>query len=837
MAVLQQNYTQRLAAITFFTLFFLLSSNALFSQGLPIKVLDGHTEEPLIGANIVNEDGSYLIITDVDGSARIRGVPLDEFLTISYIGFRDRRMTLKEIINNEGIILMQEIAIGLGVADIVVSSKAAERQGDIANKVIVIDAKKIALLNPQNSADLLQASGVFVQKSQMGGGSPIIRGFEANKLLIVVDGVRLNNAIYRNGHLQNVITIDNSMLERTEIIQGPSSVIYGSDALGGVMHFISKDPRLALQKGGQEVFDGSAYARYSSANNERAAHLDFNYGTQKLALLSSLTYSDFSDLRVGARGMKNYPGFGRKYFYAHQFLKPDGVYMDSVLTNPDPLNQLYTGYTQFDVLQKIKYQYNNELSFLVNFQYSTTSNVPRFDQLSLFSVEPSDINPGQNDTIPKFSRWDYGPQNRLFASFKARYVPKVNKLFDELDLIVSYQRLDEDRISRRFGKNITEHQEEDVYVAALNGDFVKIFNAGQTQKLLYGTEIVYNNVTSDAFNENIQTGVIDSRFALSRYPNGGSNMLSGSIYMNYRHSVSDRLTFMAGSRYTYTWLSSQFRTDSLVLILPFSEITISNGGLTGSLSASYNFAEGWHVDAVAATAFRSPNVDDYGKVRSNGGYVTFPNDSLSSEQSLNAEISLTKSIDRKFLISGTYFYTYLFDAIVRDNFSFNGESLYFIDGGFDTIQANVNAGRAYINGVSSSLQWNPLPNIQLKSTFNWVQGYNVSDEEPLAHIPPAYGQTSASWETNNFELTFLTRYNGWKRLKNYAPGGSDNLEDATVDGTPPWITYNLYFKWTISPKVTINLACENIADVHYRVFSSGVSAPGRNIIVTLRSTF
>ncbi|MGB0864701.1 MAG: TonB-dependent receptor [Saprospiraceae bacterium] len=837
MAVLQRNYIQRLAAITFFTLFFLLSSNVLFSQGLPIKILDGHTKSPLIGANVVNEDGSYFIVTDMDGSARIRGVPLDEFLTITYIGFRDRRMTLKEIIDNEGVILMQEIAIGLGSVDIVVSSKAAERQGDIANKVIVIDAKKIELLNPQNSADLLQASGVFVQRSQMGGGSPIIRGFEANKLLIVVDGVRLNNAIYRNGHLQNVITIDNSMLERTEIIQGPSSVIYGSDALGGVMHFISKDPRLALQKGGKEVFDGSAYARYSSANNERAAHLDFNYGTEKLALLSSLTYSDFSDLRVGARGMKDYPGFGRKNFYVNSILQPDGSYVDSVLTNPDPLKQLFTGYTQFDALQKIKYQYNDELSFLVNFQYSTTSNVPRFDQLNVYSIDTIDLDAQQFDSIPKFSRWDYGPQNRMFVSFKARYIPKVNKLFDEMDLIVSYQRLDEDRIKRRFGKNITEHQEEDVYVAAFNGDLVKIFNAGKTQKLLYGTEIVYNNVGSNAFNENIQTGVIDSRFALSRYPNGGSKMLSGSLYANYRHAFSDRFTFMAGSRYTYTWLSSQFRTDSLVLALPFSEITINNGGLTGSLSASYNFAKGWHLDAVAATAFRSPNVDDYGKVRSNGGYVTFPNDSLSSEKSLNFEVSLTKAIDKKFLISGTYFYTYLFDAIVRDNFSFNGQSTYFIDGGYDTIQANVNAGRAFINGVSSSFQWNPLPNIQLKSTFNWVTGYNVTANEPLAHIPPAYGQTSASWETNKFELTFLSRYNGWKRLESYAPGGSDNLEDATVDGTPPWITYNLYFKWNLSPKITLNVACENIADTHYRVFSSGVSAPGRNIIVTLRSTF
>ena len=96
----------------------------------------------------------------------------------------------------------------------------------------------------------------------MGGGSPNLRGFEANKVLIVVDGIRLNNAIFRSGHLQNVITIDPSIIDRTEIMFGPSSVMYGSDALGGVMHFYTQNPELSST--GEPLFKVNLASRLSS---------------------------------------------------------------------------------------------------------------------------------------------------------------------------------------------------------------------------------------------------------------------------------------------------------------------------------------------------------------------------------------------------------------------------------------------------------------------------------------------------------------------------------------------------------------------------------------------
>ena len=155
-----------------------------------------------------------------------------------------------------------------------------------------ISAKELSFTQSQTSADALSnLTNVFVQKSQMGGGSPVIRGFEASRILLVVDGVRMNNAIYRSGHLQNAISVDASSLSQMEVIYGPGSLLYGSDALGGVVHFRTKDPQLSF--GSKAVTDLNSYVRFSSANQEKTGHVDFNLGGKKLAYWSSLTFSDF----------------------------------------------------------------------------------------------------------------------------------------------------------------------------------------------------------------------------------------------------------------------------------------------------------------------------------------------------------------------------------------------------------------------------------------------------------------------------------------------------------------------------------------------------------------
>ncbi len=180
----------------------------------------------------------------------------------------------------------------------VVASKWNQSTRDIPAKITSISVQEVALQNPQTTADLLATSGeVFIQKSQQGGGSPMIRGFATNRLLITVDGVRMNTAIFRSGNLQNVISLDPFAIERTEVLFGPGSVIYGSDAIGGVMGFNTLTPKLSL--GDKSDVSGSAVSRYSSANDERTGHVDVNVGWKKFAMVSSFSYFNFDDLRMG----------------------------------------------------------------------------------------------------------------------------------------------------------------------------------------------------------------------------------------------------------------------------------------------------------------------------------------------------------------------------------------------------------------------------------------------------------------------------------------------------------------------------------------------------------
>ena len=133
----------------------------------------------------------------------------------------------------------------LSLTEVVVSvNKWEQKLNEVPNKITKVNKTEILRNNPQTAADLLNQTGtVFIQKSQLGGGSPMIRGFATNRILLVIDGVRMNNAIYRSGNLQNIISIDALGTQTAEVNIGPGSLIYGSDAIGGVMDFHTLNAR------------------------------------------------------------------------------------------------------------------------------------------------------------------------------------------------------------------------------------------------------------------------------------------------------------------------------------------------------------------------------------------------------------------------------------------------------------------------------------------------------------------------------------------------------------------------------------------------------------------
>ena len=708
---------------------------------------------------------------------------------------------------------------------VISANKIAEPRKYVAQQVQIINQSIIRNLNAQTSADLIQNTGqVAMQRSQQGGGSPIIRGFEASRVLLMIDGVRMNNAIYRGGHLQNIITMDNNVLDRAEILFGPSSTVYGSDALGGVVHFFTRNPELANDK--KVNVSGNTFVRFGSANNEKTGHIDFNIGGKRFASFSSFTISDFGDLRMGKKINK---ALGEEYWvrnvYAQRAADNSG---DVLITNNDPYTQKFSGYKQYDFLQKFLFKQSDRVQHLVNFQYSTSSNVPRYDRLT-----------DAQGTGLRSAEWYYGPQDRLLISYQFK-LNDLGKLADALTATASYQDIEESRNDRRFNSNNLNHRTENIKVGAVTIDLQKKIKSNQ---LRYGFDSQFNNLTSTAYRENISTGAISS--IDTRYPGGDNTLNYWALYATHTLPLNDKWTLNDGIRIGGSSLNSTF-VDKSFFPFPYNDIKQNNTYASGNIGIIYS-PTSWKFSFLTSTGFRVPNIDDLAKVfesvqgsPTSTGILVVPNPDLSPEKTINGDLSITKFFGSRVRLEGTLFATNFFDAIVTLPTTFNNQSTIDYNGFPANVVSSQNANKAYIYGYSVSGQFELLSKLNLAAAYNYTHGRVKNDngsETPLDHIPPTFGRIGLNYTTSKLYAEVFSNFNGWKRLDNYSISGEDNLQYATPVGMPSWYTLNVRASYTINNVFTLQAGIDNIMDLQYRHFASGINSPGRNIFGTLRVKF
>ncbi len=665
------------------------------------------------------------------------------------------------------------------------------------------------------TAEVLSNSGeVFVQKSQAGGGSPIIRGFEASRVLLMVDGVRLNNAIYRAGHLQNAITVDANILNNIDILYGPSSTQFGSDALGGMVGMFTKNPLLSNTV--QPKVTGTIGSRYSSALNEFQLHGDFNIGFKKWGFLTSITYSTFGDVVQGAVRKSAYPDFGKKPFYINTV---SGI--DYAITNTNVNKQIATAYGQVDFLQKIKYAPNEKEEHLLNVQYSISTNIPRYDRLTEL-----------NGSLPRFAEWYYGPQKRLMISHHYNAIIK-NNYFNKLQSIIAYQHTEESRFDRRFNnKNLNNRIEKTSVISyTLDG----LHKRGKNENHI-GIDIQLNDVKSTAFSKNILTNITQNNIT-TRYPDGKNKMNFLAAYYQHFYIINNKINLNAGVRTTQVNLSSSF-VDKTITQFPFDAIQQKNTALTGNIGIIYNSSNQWKLASVISTGYRAPNIDDMAKVfDSRAGAVVVPNPNLKPESTYNVEINATK-YNGKFQGGGALFYTAFKNAIVVDAFTYNGQSSIPYQGVNSIVLASQNKSKAYLYGASAFTKIKIYTKTEINATITFTYGtVTTPTKTPLDHIPPTYGKVSIQHQEKNWNAEIYSLFNGWKKIKNYSTSGEDNQQYATLDGMPSWSTLNLHTQVTLHQKIQLLFGLDNILDTNYRVFASGISAPGRNIIIALKGSF
>lgn len=798
---------------------------AIFSNAQQITVTDQNTREGISNAVITGKGTSASVMTDGKGKADISALASADTIYVRHTAYGVNAIAMSDVkatnVIKIGIRYMQLNEVVFAV------TRGADLKVKSPYQVETISSRQVEATNPQTSADMLINSGmVFAQKSQMGGGSPVLRGFEASRVLIVVDGVRMNNAIYRAGHLQDVITVDPNMLERTEIVFGPSSVAYGSDALGGTMHFFTRKPMLATS-GDKTDISGNFMTRFSNANNEKTGHLDLNIGLQKVAFMTSFTYGDFGDLRAGNLRNPYDTAFGKRYYYAERI---NGK--DSMMVNKDPNVQVGTAYKQYDFMEKILIKTNDNTSHLINFQLSTSSDIPRYDRLTEFS--------GGN---LKFAEWNYGPQKRMLASYRLGLYNN-NALYNSGSVTAAFQSVEQERINRRFNNKFRTDQLEKVNVISLNADFDK--RAGEKHILRYGLDFQYNMVNSTATKTDIVADT--STAAATRYPDGDNTMMFTALYAMHTFNINDKLTLTDGIRVNMVSLESNW-VDTTFFPFPYKSVKQSAFAPSGSLGLTYRPNNKWRFHVLGSTGFRAPNVDDMTKVfDSSPGYLVVPNPELKPEYAYNFEVGISKSLSEVARVDVVYFNTLLSNAIVVKEFTLDGKDTVDFQGTPSQVVAAQNVDHANIQGVSATFTADFNANFSFRSTFNYTKGTYTDTEGnlsatgndtivPLDHIAPIFGRTGLVYKNNALEMEAYTLYNGAKRLKDYSPSGEDNLQYATAVGMPAWYTLNLRAGYQFGKYVHLNVALENIMDQHYRYFASGVSAAGRNLVTSLRVKF
>jgi len=802
-------------------LLFGLSYNA-FSQTMTIKDLE--TKEPIELVSLTSKRPRAEAQTNEKGQADISAFKGSEEIIIRRIGYKTKVISYAELESLSFELFLQPKPFNM--YEIVVSANRwRQTSRDVPSEIITISPVEVELQNPQTAADLLEVSGkVFIQKSQLGGGSPMIRGFATNRLLYTVDDIRMNTAIFRGGNIQNVISLDPFATESTEVFFGPGSVIYGSDAIGGVMSFQTLEPKFSLSDK-KPLISGKAEGRHSSANNEMAGHFDVNIGWKKWALITSFSSFDYEHLRQGSHGPDDY----LKAYYVE---RQDGI--DRIIAQDDPQLQIPSAYSQKNFMQKVRFKPGGKWDLKFGFHYSETSPYGRYDRHNRM-----------RNGLPRYAEWNYGPQEWMMNNLSINH-NSTNTVYDQMSIRLALQSFEESRISRSLNRNEKNIRIEEVEAYSANFDFVK--STGDRNTLYYGMEYVMDDVTSTGIDKDISAVLpyCDHCGSItpgpSRYPQ--ATWQSIAAYINDQYKFSDSFLLQAGLRYNQYILDAEF--DTTFYPFPFSEAHLNNGALTGTIGGVYRPSDSWVISTNFSTAFRSPNVDDVGKVfDSEPGSVVVPNPDLEAEYAYNIDLGMAKIFKDIVRIDLTGYITTLQNAMVRRDFLLNGQEYIVYDGVLSRVQAIQNAAVAHVYGFQAGFEVKMLDGFSFSSDFNYQKGEEELDDgtvSPSRHAAPWFGVSRLTYETNNFTLQLYAEYQREREHEDMPEEEKDKYEIYAADAegntyAPGWYTLNIKAVYQITDYLNLSTGIENLTDQRYRPYGSGISRPGRNFILSLGTSF
>lgn len=745
-------------------------------NGQPIPNVN--VQLPILQAGAITDDaGEFSISVSEPGTYR---------LEVSHIAFQAH--TLTDIAAQNGTIDLGPIILKPKVLEqtefVTTATRTRKDLTEISRAVNVINELSIKRREAKTSAETLrEEAGVFVQKTNHGGGSAIIRGLSSNQILILVDGIRLNNSTYRLGNHQYLTTVDNHMVSQIEVVRGPGSVLYGSDALGGTINLITRQPSL-LTASSQFEYNYRVAGRYASADEEKTGRLDVSVYNSKLAIQAGFSNKEFGDLRRG-----------------------DNSDHPELENSTNGLKQSPSGFTARDFDGKLIYAPDETQHIVVAHQRSEQEDVPRYDKY-------------ENDD---YYQWLYTPQNRVLT-----YLGYENRLqtrfIDNIKATLSYHYQEEGRETQQTESDILNDEKFDVGTTGLTLQLDSIWRGHQ---LSYGADVYYDRVSSERYSVDPVSGE-RNREAVARYPDG-ANYLSLGVFVQDEIYLNERWIVTPGLRWSY------FETEFDISADPASSFNLGMvqqdfQALTGSIGAVFTVTPSLYLTGNVAQAFRAPNLSDLSKIgESKGDTYEVPNPDLEPEKMVSFDLGVNLNT-RRLAVRASSYYASINDLLATANGTYNGSSTIEVNGQTFQVKAKDNVGEAYLYGVEGALDFRLAPHLAAYGNVSYTYGQNTTKDEPIGGVPPVFGLAGLRWEHKAKTVEFFTRFAGEQdRLS------SDDLDDPRIpnSGTPGWQTLNIRGSLTVWDYATLRLGVENILDTNYREHGSGVNGPGRNFIVSL----
>ena len=469
---------------------FVLSNTLLTAQNLEGTVLDKSTQKPIAGVHIIINNSTVGCTSDLNGHFEINTGNGDTLL-VSHVGYQsmrfvpDTKKAAMVIYLEQAPVMLHSIQVSVTKNSLPVSLQQAS--------ISYLSEKNIRVNISRSMAEAMSTTaGVWLQKTNHGGGSPFIRGLTGNYTLLLVDGIRLNNSTFRYGPNQYFNTISPFTVNAVEVLRGAGSTLYGSDAIGGTININTISPSFEKDK---KIY-GSVGGQFMSHGMEYTGNVELGGNLKKFAYILNGSIREFGDLQAGG---------------------------DLGYERP-------SGYSEKDFLFKGLLRISENRKLTLNYQWLRQDSVPRYDQVA------------QKDY--KYYNFTLQQRQLAYARFEQEW---FDSPFKNFQLTASFQQSNEERDTRKNDSPINKNERDDVSTLGLNASLnVVLFKKIES---VFGGDFYYDWIGSTRKLENVETGQ-DTVFSRGLYPDGSSSFTT-AFYNSNLYTIK-RWTFQLGWRYNYT---------------------------------------------------------------------------------------------------------------------------------------------------------------------------------------------------------------------------------------------------------------------------------------------